>query len=109
MGSFFLKEPMRRPNFQQNVRGEIDVFFPDLTKHDFKSPDPSSYDAKPDHWAVDIPGLVARPVFSEPRRPVSRILVKPQPKTEKKKRERRKKIFKRVLSRRRSEKKPKRQ
>ena len=37
---------MRRPNFQQNVRGEIDVFFPDLTKHDFKSPDPSSYDAK---------------------------------------------------------------
>ena len=37
---------MRWPNFQQNVRGEIDVFFPDLTKHDFKSPDPSSYDAK---------------------------------------------------------------
>merc|ERR1711915_1149791 len=34
--------------FQQNVRGQIDVFFPDPSKYDLTAP-------RPKHWALDKP------------------------------------------------------
>ena len=63
---------MTRNYFQQNVRGQIDVFFPDPSKYDLTAP-------RPKHWALDKPKKVEKP-----QKPVSQIKVQPQPKIESK-------------------------
>ena len=61
----FQKEPMHR-TFQQNVRGQIDVFFPDPSKYDLAP-------QKQKHWALDKPKV---------KKPVSQIKVEPAPEIE---------------------------
>merc|ERR1711937_125115 len=63
----FQKEPMHR-TFQQNVRGQIDVFFPDPSKYDLAP-------QKQKHWALDKPNI---------KKPVSQIKVEPAPEIEEK-------------------------
>ena len=61
----FQKEPMHR-TFQQNVRGQIDVFFPDPSKYDLAP-------QKQKHWALDKPKV---------KKTVSQIKVEPAPEIE---------------------------